>query len=277
MGEPLFDGMTAAIVFLGAAAVIVLRSASDGVANAERLWWFNFVGHLLLGSAVSLLLFRWIDAVTDLPAGVRPNAWRSGALSVACGIGLVAVVKAGIGVSITSRVRYFVIAAVSGAISLFLAAAWDWALVLLAMLSAGIALTLWRSAQRGSAHAHFVHPATDDEEPQREPALVLIVSTLLLLLLLGTWQHVIENETQRKTRSPRYSAWPRATALRDAWERTGWTAKPGDDDSTHRVADIASREQRIALGLGSLLLIVAMASRCRTSREPTTSEADHAG
>lgn len=272
MGEPLFDGVSAAIVFFGSVAVIVLRSAVVDAENVERTRRLNLVGNVLLGIAISLLLYRWIDVVTLLPADARPNVWLSGGLSMACGIGLVAAVKAVIAESIARRVQYFVIAAASGVSSLFIASAWDWALLLLALLSSGIALARWRSTR-----TRIANPSLDDPESPREPALVMTVSALLLLLLLGTWQHVIANEAQRKTRSSRYSAWPRATALRNAWEWTGWTAKPDDDNSAKHVADVAAREQRTALGLGSLLLVVAAAAGCRTSREPTIAEADHAG
>ena len=272
MDEPLFDGLTAAIVFLGASAVIVLRSATADVVNLERTKRLDIAGHLLLGIASSLLLYRWVDAMTILSPESRPNAWRGGALSAACGIGLIAAVKSVIGASMVGRVRYFVIAATSGTIALFIASAWDWAVLLLVMLSAGIAGGQWFST-----FARTVPQATDEKQPQGAPALVLLLSAVLMLLLLGTWQHVIENETQRQTRSTRYSAWPRATALRNAWERTGWAAKPMVDESAKRVTDVAAREQRIALGLGSLLLIVAVSARCRTSHEPAIAEADHAG
>lgn len=272
MGEPLFDGVSAAIVLFGSVAVIVLRSVSVDAESVERTRRFHFVGHLLLGISVSLLLYRWIDAMTMLPADARPNVWLGGALSTACGIGLVAAVKAVIAESIASRVRYFVIAAASGAISLAIASAWDWALLLLALLSSGIALVQWNSTR-----TRVTDSSPDDAEAPREPALVLTVSASLLLLLLGTWQHIVANEVQRKTRSSRYSAWPRATALRNAWERTGWVAKPNDDKSAEQVADVASQEQRIAIGLGSLLLVVAVAACCRTSHESTATEADHAG
>lgn len=272
MGESLFDGVSAAIVLFGSVAVIVLRSAGVDAENVERSRRFNLAGNVLLGIAVSLLLYRWIDAVTVLPTDARPNLWWSGALSTACGIGLVAAVKAVIAESIASRIHYFVIAAGSGVVSLVIASVWDWALLLVALLSPGIALAQW-----GSIRTRVADSSTEDEETPREPALVLTVSALLLLLLLGTWQHVIANEVQRKTRSVRYSAWPRATALRNAWERTGWAAKPDDDKSAKQVVDVASHEQRIAMGLGSLLLVVAAMACRRTNREPTTTEANHAG
>lgn len=273
MDEPLFDGITAAIVLFGAASVIVLKnSALADVANPQRVQRFQLIGHLLLGIAVCLLLYRWIAAVTSLPLGTRPNVWRSGALSAVCGIGLAAAVKAVVGASLVSQVRYFVIAATCGAIALLVASVGDWALLLLTILAVGVGFAKW-----AATHTRLVHPTNDDAEPAREPTLVLIVSAALLLLLLGTWQHVIEYETQRKTRSSRYSAWPRATALRNAWERTGWAAKTGDETAAARVAHVASREQRIALGLGALLLVVVIASLRRASEDATTSEADHAG
>ncbi|GDY08091.1 hypothetical protein LBMAG52_15770 [Planctomycetia bacterium] len=299
MGEPLFDGVSAAIVFFGSVAVIVLRSAVVDAENVERTRRLNLVGNVLLGIAISLLLYRWVDAVTALPGFSRSNEWRSGALTIACGIGLVAAMKAVIGPSVVSRVRHFGIAAVYSTIALLIPWTWEWTfqklsrlaslfafshitaqsmemlsltILILTMLVPGIALAMWFPI-RAMAPA----PITADEDKHREPALVLFTSAALLLLLLGTWQHVIANEAQRKTRSARYSAWPRATALRNAWERTGWTAKLDDDNSAKHVADVAAREQRIALGLGSLLLVVAAAAGCRTSREPTIAEADHAG
>lgn len=272
MGEPLFDGVSAAIVLFGFIAVVVLRAAAVDVENIERTRQFNIAGHVLLGIAVSLLVFRWIDAVTDLPMETRPNFWRSGSLSTACGIGLVAALKAVIAGTISRRVQYLVIAAVSAVISLAIASAWDWTLLALAMLFSGIAVAQWCATRN-----RICDDSPDDVESPREPALVLTVSTMLLLLLLGTWQHVIANEAQRKTRSSRYSAWPRATALRNAWERTGWSVKPDDDKSAMFVEDVASREQRIALGLGSLLLVVAATACFRPRHEPTTSETNHAG
>lgn len=271
MDEPLFDGVSAAIVFLGAAAVIVLRSAAADDSNSKRVRRWNLVGHLLLGIAVSLLLFRWIDSVTDLPSKIRPNEWRSGALAVACGIGLAAAVKAIIENSTVGRIRYFVITGASGTIAMCIASAWDWALLSLAFLSSGVALAL-----RPTTRTDSVEPSFTSETQQREPALVVIVSAMLLLLLLGTWQHVLDHESRRKTRSPRYSAWPRVTAIRDAWQRSSWTANPQDDNSATTVSKVTSREQHIALGLGSLLVVIAIAARYRANCEPIIEEVNHA-
>ena len=271
MGEPLFDGITAAIVLFGVAAVLVLRLAVAQATDVRRAFRLDATGHVFLGIAVSLFLYRWISGVTALPSDVRPSSWVSGTLAVVCGLGIMAAVKAVIGVSDARRMRDFAIAAYCGAIALVVASAWDWGGLLLTLLTAGVALVMWRSAR------HRDVTATDNSrEPHRESVLALIVSAAMLLLLLGTWQHVIENETHRQTRSPRYSAWPRATALRDAWERTGWIAKPKGDESSQRAAKVASHEQRIALGLGSLLMVVVSVALHRASHEPTTTEADHA-
>lgn len=272
MDESLFDGISAASIGSGAVAVLLLRMAAYEMTNVARARRLNVVGHLWLGLAVSFLLYRWIDAVTSLPSDSRPNLWRSGALTVTCGIGLVAAVKAVIDRAAALRVLHFAIAAACGAVVLGIAAAWGWALLVLALLTSGLALAMWNSKRAVTG------PILDDEviDQPREPVLVFLVSASLLLLLLGTWQHVVENETQRQTRSPRYTAWPRVTALRDARERTDWTAKPGDADSGVRVANAASHEQRIALGLGILLLVVAATGWQKPDIKPVEAEADHA-
>ncbi len=269
MGEPLFDGITAAIALFGVAAVLVLRLAGTETTDVRRAYRPDVTGHVFLGIAVSLLLYRWISGVTSLPSDVRPSAWLSGTLAVVCGLGIVAAVKAVVGVSAARRTRDFAIAAFCGAMALALASAWDWVWLLLTLMTAGVALVMWQSTQHRDITA-----ADNSGEPHREPVLALIVSAALLLLLLGTWQHAIENETHRQTRSPRYSAWPRATALRDAWERTGWMTKPKDDDSSQRAAKIASHEQRIALGLGAMLLIVTASAWFRQSRESANRESE---
>lgn len=271
MGEPLFDGITAAVVSLGVASVFALRSAAADATDVRRAFRLGVAGHLLLGIAASLLLYRWIDGVMDLPTESRPNFWRSGGLVFACGLGLVAAVKAVIGPTLVGRTIYFAAVVGFAESALLLAAEWRWALLLQVLLFGVIALAKWFLPR-------VIHDHKDAErDGRREPVLVVLVSSALLLLFLGTWQHVIEHETQRTTRSTRYSAWPRATALKDAWERTGWVARPDDDTSAARVADLASREQRIALGVGTLLLVVVTASLRRASWDATTSEANHAG
>jgi len=272
MGEPLFDGVSAAIVLFGLISVLALRASVVDAEIIQRARKFDLAGHVLLGIAVSLLLFRWIDAVTDLSLEARPSFWRSGSLSTTCGIGLIAALKAVIAGTIARRVQYFVITAVSAVISLAIASAWDWALLVLAMLCSGLAVAQWCTTRN-----RISDDSLDDVESPREPVLVLGISAMVVLLLLGTWEHVITNEAQRKTRSSRYSAWPRATALRNAWERTGWSARTADDNSTQQVEDVAAREQWIALGLGSLLLVVAATACFRTRHAPTTLETDHAG
>lgn len=270
MGEPQFDELTAAFVSCGLAAVVVLRSAAE-CTEPDTAKTRGLIGHVLLGIAVSLLLYRWVDAVVSLPPQVRPNLLLSGGLSATCGIALTAAVKGVIASSVAYRVRYFSIAVFSGAIALVLALAWAWSILLLALLAAGVAVNRrFVSRPRGD------NSVENDGDSNREPTLVLIVLSAMLLLLLGTWRHVIENEVQRKTRSPRFSAWPRATALRNAWERTGWAAKSDDEASAVRAVNVASREQRVALGLGSLLLVVVLTSRRETNHEAAVSEADHA-
>ena len=276
MEEPLFDVMTAVIVCVGVASVVVLRSASHEATTAEHVPRLRLLGHLLLGIASSLLLYRWVDAMTALPLEIRPNAWRSGALIAACGIGLIAAVKAVTDLSTNGRFQYFVIAAACGAVSLFIAAVWNWAMLLSVLLLAGIVSAQWRSK-----HIRTAPQLANEEDSSHEPALATVVSAMLLLLLLGTWQHVIENETQRRTRSTRYSAWPRTTALRNAWERTGWIVKSRDDESAQKLAKIASHEQSVALGLGTLLLVVIASTWYRSNpeaavSEPTNSEASDA-
>ena len=272
MDEPLFDEISAAIVGSGAVAVWLLRWADAELTNFNRARRLNVIGHLWLGLAVSLLLYRWVAGVTSLPTVSRPNLWGSGALSAMCGIGLVAAVKSVIGGARTHRVWHFAIAAVCGAVALCIAATWEWALLVLVLMTSGLTLAMWISKRTANA------AILDDEavEQPREPVLAFVVSAALLLLLFGTWQHVVENESQRQTRSPRYSAWPRPTALRDASERTDWTAKQGAADSSMRVSNTALHEQRVALGLGVLLLVVAAAAWHKSHPQFAEAETDHA-
>lgn len=291
MDEPLFDGVSAAIVLIGSGAVITLRLAVTDVANAARTRQFWIVGNVLLGIAVSLFLYRWIDSATSLSSPSRSDLWRSGLLVTTSAIGLVASVKSVLEQIAIRRIRFFVIAVVYGVISALIPATWDWffqmlsspswppiiatsflMILFLSVLAPGILNAVWFPFQET-----LVAKSVDDHERLREPTLVLSISAAMLLLLLGTWQHAIANETQRETRSSRFSAWPRATALRNAWERTGWAVKPTDKSSEQRVAEIALSEQRIAWGLGSLLLILAIASALQAPSEPGAEETNHAG
>lgn len=126
---------------------------------------------------------------------------RSGALTIACGIGLVAAMKAVIGPSVVSRVRHFGIAAVYSTIALLIPWTWEWTfqklsrlaslfafshitaqsmemlsltILILTMLVPGIALAMWFPI-RAMAPA----PITADEDKHREPALVLFTSAAL--------------------------------------------------------------------------------------------------
>ncbi len=268
MGEPLFDGVSAAIVTSGAVAIIVLRFVET--ANPDRSRHLSLIGHLLLGVSVSLLLYRWVDAVTSLPSESRPNVWRSGALAVACGIGIVAAVKSVVGPTVMGRINHLVAAVGCVESALLFAAEWQWALLLQVLWLGGFALAKWYPSRAGH------EKLADERDRHHEPALVLFVSSALLLLLFGTWQHVVGHETQRKTRSPRYSAWPRTTAIHDAWERTGWTTKQQQSDDP-RLSDVARREQSVALGLGALLLVVVSAALWQPKSKTVDSETDHAG
>jgi lysylphosphatidylglycerol synthetase-like protein (DUF2156 family) len=273
MGESLYDEISAAIIGSGTVVVWLLRAAGTENVNFARARRLSAIGHLWLGLAVNLLLYRWVDAVTSLPSAARPNLWRSGALIALCGIGLVAAVKTSVGGARPQRVWHFAIAAVCGAAALGIAAAWKWALLVIVLLTSSLALATWLSKRAANV------AISEDEaaDQPREPVPVFCVSAALLLLLLGAWQHVVENETQRKTRSPRYSAWPRPTALRDAWERTDWTAKQGDADSSVRVTQAAAREQHVAWGLGAVLLVVATAAWHKSNPKLAEAETDHAG
>lgn len=272
MGEPLFDGLSAAIVASGVVAVWMLRSAKDEAADSDRARRLNVIGHLWLGVAVSLLLYRWIEPITSLPAASRPNFWTSGTLAGLSGIGLAAAVRVTIARTRKQRAVSFAITAVCTAGVLLVAGAWEWALVVTTLSLFGVLVARWLFMLSAK-----VTSFGDESEPPREPLLVFGVSAALLLLLLGTWQHIVEHETQRKTRSPRYSAWPRPTALRDAWERTDWVTKPGNAGSRERVAETSSREQRVAMGLSLLLLVVAVATWRNSRLEWTDEEANHAG
>jgi hypothetical protein len=273
MGEPLCDEISAALIGSGLVSIWLLRSANAETANLDRARRLTVIGHLWLGLAISLLLYRWIDALTSLPSALRPNLWRSGALTATCGIGLAAAVKAVIGEARRARIRNFAIASACGVVALGIAAAWNWAFLVLMLLIGSLTLATWNSKRVASA------VILDDErtDQSREPVLVCLVGAAVLLLLLGTWQHVVEYEAQRTTRSPRFSAWPRPSALRDAWERTDWTTKRGAADSSARVAKSASHEQRVALGLGLCLLVVSTFGWHKSHPKFVESEADHAG
>jgi hypothetical protein len=218
-----------------------------------------------------LLLYRWISSVMALPTAARPNLWTSGLLVAACGIGIAAAVKAVIGPASVRRIGHLATTFGCAAVALLVAAAWEWASVVLVLMLIGLGAWMWK-ARRGEADAR----ADDVADPAREPLLICGVSAALLLLLLGTWQHVVDNETRRHTRSQRFSAWPRPSALRDAWERTDWTAKRDDPVAAERAEQAASREQLVALGLGGLLLAAAVAARQTAPSNVPLREPDHA-
>ena len=117
MGESLLDEFSAAIIGSGAVAVWLLQLACAESANFARARRLSVIGHLWLGLAVTLLLYRWVDAVTSLPSDSGSNLWSSGGLIAMCGIGLVAAVKTVIGGARHQRVWHFAIAILCGAAS----------------------------------------------------------------------------------------------------------------------------------------------------------------
>ena len=270
MGESLFDGVSIAVVCSGAVAIVLLQTSFAETANPGRSRWLNVVGHLCLGLSVSLLLYRWIDGVMSLSIESRPDVWRSGALVAACGIGLVAAVKSVVGPTASSRILNLLAAVALCEGALLLAGAWFWALLLQLLLLGGIAIVKWVPLRTEAALQD------DERDTVGEPALVILASAVWLMLLLGTWQHVQKYESQRTTRSPRHSAWPRASALKDAWERTGWTARSSRTDSSHQTSSPAAREQQVALGLGALWLVVVAVAWCQPKLTPADLETDHA-
>lgn len=271
MNEPLIDGWTAASVLLGAFASLLLRGAQTQSLSDRAALWQSLSGHVLLGIAVSLLLYRWVDSVTNLPRDSRPSGWLSGLTVTACGIGIAAAVRSVTSACAARRVRMFVMTVLCSLVALASASAWNWTLLAATWLVGGLLLARWRGAWFNSPTS-----TPNLEDDRREPTLVFAASVALLLLLIGTWQHVVSHEANRTTRSPRYSAWPRPSAVQDAWERTGWLAPSNDAEAVERAAKAAVREQLVACGLGLCLLIVAIASHGRSPRAATPAEAGDA-
>ncbi len=315
MGEPLVDGLTVLTVLLNVAAVAVIRWNATAGANAadaasERARQFNVIGQVLLGLGVAPLLWRWIVTFKSLPADGRIDSWRWMLLITFCGAGVAAAVKVVTANRSRERWQSFLMVGGCCVAVLAVAAQWDWTMLVLAVV-VGTAWFLWRTqwwqgtrptpqrALRGEQEvvgsSAFGRPAcrTPPEGGTtnlfflaylnaREPVIVVLSAAALLLLILGTWNHVLDRETHRQTRSARYSAWPRATALQDAWERTDWIAKPDDAESARRVEESASREKRIVVGLGFLLSVVASVSWSQSRCDlrvllpiSVNSEADH--
>ena len=271
MDEPLFDGLTAVGVFLTIAAVLTLRPVDPLIANVDRAKQRHAIGLALLVLSVGALLYRWIATMKALPIEVRPGSARQGLLTAVCGFGVAAAILSVTAATVADRVKSFLAVASCGAIALMLAAAWEWALLWIALLAFGSWAVMWLS-QRSADDAGLGGAAP------REPGLIMLGSAALLVLLLGTWQHVVEHESQRQTRSKRYSAWPRATALANAWERSGWVVKADDNDSkkpdrvsAELVSRVVAREQRIAWGLGAMMLVVAGVA-WRQSSPPRSAE-----
>lgn len=257
MNEPLFDGLTVVGAFLAIAAVLTLRPADPPPTNVDRVKQRHIIGLVLLALTVGALLLRWIDSATAFSAENRLGSFRHGLLMAVCGLGVAAAILSVTATTLAARVKSFLAVALCGAISLMLAAAWEWALLWTALLAFGA----WAMMKLSACEANV---AGLDGDAPRESGLIMLAAVSLLVLLLGTWQHVVEHESQRQTRSQRYSAWPRATALANAWERSGWVVKADDDDSkqpdrasAELVSQVAAREQRIAWGLAAMMLVVA--------------------
>ncbi len=245
MDEPLFDSMSAAAVILGVIALVTLKASQRATDSLNHARMLGLVGHVALGLSVSLLLLRWGQGFFSLPTDQRPSEWRAGLLMLFCGLGVGIAMRLLIVSDPRIRAWHFAMLVGCVEVALLLASAWKWMLLVLVIVTA----VAWWSAKRRTWLAAPHAAAT------MEPALVAALSAALLLLVFGTWDHVLDRETQRKTRSPRYSAWPRLTALQDAWQRTNWTIKSSDPDSEAAVTKSASREQRIAWGLAALTIV----------------------
>jgi len=279
MNEPLFDSLTAVSAFFAIAAVLTLRPADPPPTNVDRIKQRHVVGLVLLVLSVAALLFRWIDCLMTVPVELRSGAYgrvktgtdypillnfetiKHALLTIICGFGIVAAILSVTVVTVADRVKSFLAVAACGTIALMIAAAWEWALLWITLLAFGCWAVL-RITQRIAKTAESTIEMPD--EAPREPGLIMLAAASVLVLLLGTWQHVVKNESQRNTRSQRYSAWPRATALANAWERSGWVVKSDENNpkkpdraSSELVTTLASREQHIAWGLATMMLVVA--------------------
>jgi hypothetical protein len=299
MGEPLFDTLTAVIVLSGAAACVILSRGDATHANNSATRWHVVVGQVLLGFAVSLLLWRWIDSFWSVAtAGKSASVWLSISLTAFCGIGIAGAVKALFGVTVHSRHIGFLTTSGCGVAAMLLAQAWSVALASLTLLTGAAFAERWWP--HGTAPRHPSPFPGGEREPDtcgasrpdnriHEPMLLLVTGVGLLVLLLGTWQHVLDYEVQRKTRSQRYSAWTRPRALENAWERTDMLPRPTDPQTPARSAQLRAREMATSAGLFALLLIVAGygwrrvavsdpdASSVRGASCGSTQEVDHAG
>ena len=261
MNEPLFDSLTAVSAFFAIAAVLTLQPADPPPTNVDRIKQRHIVGLALLALSVGALLYRWIGTVVTVPTGMRLGIIREALLTATCGFGIAAAILSVTAMALADRVKSFLAVAACGAIALMIAAAWDWALLWISLLAFGCWAVL-RITQRIAKTAESTIEMLD--EAPRESGLIMLAAASVLVLLLGTWQHVVKNESQRNTRSQRYSAWPRATALANAWERSGWVVKSDENNpknpdraSSELVTTLASREQHIAWGLATMMLVVA--------------------
>lgn len=255
MGEPLLDHNSILVVTLGCFAVLLLRWKTPEISQANLPSRLRLLGNILLGIAVWLLSVRWMNTQASIAAGSRPSLWLSSLLSVACGFSAFFAVKTVVVESLKWRIRYFCATLAGGVVALFSVAHWFWGTLLIALL---VCVLVLRTRNLKTSAMLGLHGVVWGES--RESGLVMMAGAALLLMLLGSWQHVFDNELQRQTRSPRFSAWPRPSALHDAWERTGWITSPRDQSSASHATIVSTQEQRVAWGLGSLLMLLCFVS-----------------
>jgi hypothetical protein len=251
MGEPLLDHNSILVVVLGCFAVLLLRCQTTVSSRGNQPTPLRLLANILLGFAAWMLSVRWMNTQASIAADSRPSLWLSSLLSVACGLSVFFAVKTVVAESLAWRIRHFCATLAGCAAALFSVAFWLWGALLITLSVSVFVLFLRRPKPIAMLGLRRILRG----EP-RESGLVTMTGAALLLVLLGSWQHVFDHEIQRQTRSPRFSAWPRASALRDAWERTGWIASPRDESSGNRVAVVSAQEQRVAWGLGSLLMLL---------------------
>ncbi len=238
MDEPLVDWVSLAVVGLG------LLGAS--LRRAEPGWGRLIASQLLLLCSVGLIVTRWVGSVTSLPD--HQHDWQSGTLMVCCGLGILAAVELVFASSPRRRLSVFVVVCLSGTVALLVCEA-----LFAAVISIGVGAVVVGLAFRMKDGAAPVEP--------RESVLIALACGAWLLLCLGTWNHVVDRESVRPSRSPRQSAWPRTTTLIDAWQRTDWLSYGNDAESVSRVEQINRHEHGLGLAFCVLLLVIAWAKR----------------
>jgi hypothetical protein len=271
MGEPLLDHKSILVVTLGCFAVLLLRWKTPEISQSNRPSRRCLLGNILLGIAVWMLSVRGMNTQASIAAGSRPSLGLSSLLSVACGLSAFFAVKTVVVESLKWRIWYFCATLAGVAVALFSVALGLWGALLMA-LAASVLIVL----QRRPETVVRLGLCDDLLSKPRESGFVMLTGAALLLILLGSWQHVFDNEMQRPSRSTRFSAWPRASALRDAWERTRWIASERDEHSASRVASVSAQEQRVAWGLGSLLTLLCFVAWRESQEQARMGESEDA-